>query len=415
KAIVYDDTAFEQLVQTVKLHALTDPVQVICDARTFKVAGQRTEATLLSAGVDAKTFIVPDQNGKSPICDETTKNTLNNSLPKTAVMIAVGSGVINDLVKWVSFERNIPYYVMATAASMNGYAAANVAATVNGVKTLMRAHAPLAVFAVPHIIENAPFEMTASGLGDALAKPVSSADWRLNQILFDEYYCQFIVDIVKELEPGYLDHPEGIKSRDPAAIESLFKTLFYSGVAMTLAGTSSPASGGEHLLSHALDMLSLRDHLDHDLHGRQVGIGTILSAALYEKLWAQDTVTLTPLSPHVDAAFWGALTDEVSGHYQQKLKTAATIANRFSNKDAWQKLKQGLTPFLRSPQTIKNCLKIASAAHQINNIGRYSTDAFTRVWQNCHQLRSRFTILDLAHMAGIMPVCACDLIKKWVV
>ena len=81
-------------------------------------------------------------------------------------------------------------------------------------------------------------------------------NFKLNQLLFDEYYCQFSVDLLKDLEPIYLNHSEKIRNRDADSIRALFEALFYSSVAMTITGTSAPASGGEHLISHTLDMLA---------------------------------------------------------------------------------------------------------------------------------------------------------------
>ena len=83
---------------------------------------------------------------------------------------------------------------------------------------------------------------------------------------------------MEEIEPLYTNRPEDVRDRKPEALEALFHGLLLTGAAMTMAETSSPASGGEHLISHTLDMMSFIDGKPHDLHGRQVGVGTILTA-----------------------------------------------------------------------------------------------------------------------------------------
>ena len=119
--------------------------------------------------------------------------------------------------------------------------------------------------------------MTTAGFGDIISKSQSTADWKMNNFLFGEYYCDFCSEIITDLESAYLGRPDDIKSGKSKAIETLFKALFYSGISMTLVGTSAPASGGEHLLSHTLDMIADVQGGEHDLHGRQVGLGVLFS------------------------------------------------------------------------------------------------------------------------------------------
>ncbi len=415
KALIYADDAMGRLGEFVEANEHKDTIAIIADTRTFQVVGKEVEKAL-SAKLSSQVFshIIPDKGDLSPSCDDVTKEALLNSLPKADLMIAVGSGVVSDLTKWVAFERGVPYYTVATAASMNGYASANVAASVKGVKVLIEATAPLAVFAEPKIIENAPYELTSSGLGDAMAKPVSSADWKLNHLFINEYFCQFVVDIISELEPVYLNHPEKIKNRDPKALKALFEALFYSGIAMTVAGTSAPASGGEHLLSHSLDMLAHRDHKESDLHGRQVGLGTILSAALYEKIFSLDSIEWKSLPEDIDSAFWGNLSKEVGKHYQAKLAKTKDLAKILNQPGKWSSIRDEVKKILRPPQVIKDCLSQAGAAHKIQDICDYDVEMFTKTWIKSHEMRSRFTILDLAFMAGVMPGQAGEIVRKWV-
>lgn len=175
---------------------------------------------LLAAGLKISVLILPDVDGDSPVADNTTRDYILEHAPESNLYIAVGSGVINDLVKWVAFLRNTPFLTVPTAASMNGYASANVLATVSGLKVLFHAEACRAVFADPRVINSAPGELTSAGLGDVLAKSVSSADWKLNQFLFQDYFCQYSVDLLKHLEPIYLENPEGICTGRSRRLES---------------------------------------------------------------------------------------------------------------------------------------------------------------------------------------------------
>ena len=226
REVVYERGAARRLPELCGRAADGRLVAVLADARTRAVAVAGVCEALKESGRQVSEVIVPDgADGGTPVCDDVTKERLAAELGEVDLIVPVGSGVLNDLGKWIAFERDIPFVVMATAASMNGYASANVAPTIKGVKTLVRARPPVAVAADPAVIENAPWELTASGLGDILAKSVSSTDWLMNHLLFGDSYCARSVGLIADIEPLYLDHPEELKARKPAAVGALFRGL----------------------------------------------------------------------------------------------------------------------------------------------------------------------------------------------
>jgi glycerol-1-phosphate dehydrogenase [NAD(P)+] len=330
RSIFYADDALTRLPEVLDSIVQGSGIVLVADKRTWAIAGEDASKILEQTGWQVQHIIVPDTETGGPVCDEPTHAWLNDRMPPADIALAVGSGVINDLTKWSAFDKNIPYAVFATAATMNGYTAANVAPTIKGVKSLIRARAPLAVFAIPSIIVDAPFELTASGLGDTIAKPVSTADWIFNNKFCDESFCRYCSQIINSLEPYYFEHPKDIINRKPAAIEALFNALLYSGIAMTIIGTSAPASGGEHLLSHTLDMMTSIDGVEHDLHGRQVGLGTIFASALYERIFEIDYPVCHPYPDDIDSKFWGPLAGSVREQYEQKTPTLRTICEKLT-------------------------------------------------------------------------------------
>ncbi len=412
KEIIYSEEALGCLPEVLGSLVKGRRIVLIADKRTWDIAGYSAEKVLEQAGWSTEHIIVPDTNHGGPICNEKTHDWLSDKLPFADIALTVGSGVINDLTKWVAFDHDLPYAVVATAATMNGYTAANVAPTLKGVKSLIRARPPLAVFAVPSVIVEAPFELTASGLGDTIAKPFSTADWIFNHIFFDEYFCRYCSEMINTLEPYYFDHPEDIKNRQPAAIEALFKALLYSGIAMTLVGTSAPASGGEHLLSHTLDMMTCVDGVAHDLHGRQVGLGTLFSSAIYDRIFRiEDTASHAP-PPGIDATFWGPLAESVRKQYEQKQPMLQTLCEKLSDSQAWQVFLDASRSQVRSPDRIKNCLRTAGAAHTFEDIG-CSRKRLRNAILHMHEIRKRPTVIDLAWILGILPAAADDIMDQW--
>ncbi len=410
--VVYSEDALGAVGEVLGEIAAGRRVAVIADVRTWAVAGEECFGLLEEAGWRVNHFILPDSEHGGPVCDDVTFANLKELVPPVEVVLAVGCGVINDLGKWLAFERHIPYAVVGTAATMNGFAAANIAATLDGVKTVLFARAPVAVFAVPSIIREAPYELTTAGLGDVIAKPVSTADWMMNHKFCGEYFCRYCSEMINDLECAYFDNPEAIKSGAPEAIEALFNALVWSGIAMTVVGTSAPASGGEHMLSHTLDMMSSVDGAGHDLHGRQVGLGTIFSCALYERIAAIERPECVELPGDIDEAFWGRLAGNVGAQYEAKKELMQTIRRQAADGRAWECFRDMCRNQVRATEQIKDCLRRAGAANTFADIGcsrRRLRDAVLHM----HEIRTRPTVVDLAWMSGVLPGAVDDLIDRW--
>lgn len=413
RALFYSPDAADELARLLAELVPGRTAIVVADLRTQAVAGERCVRALRAAGFSVADRILRDgPGGASPVCDDRTRDALAAELPAADVLVAVGSGVVNDLCKWVAAERGIPYAVHATAASMNGYSAANVAPSIRGVKSLFRARAPLAIAADPAVIENAPFALTASGLGDAIAKPVSTADWLMNHRLFGEDFSRPVAQIIDHVERSYVETPERLARRDPEAIRALFEALVYSGCAMTLQGSSLPASGGEHLVSHTLDMLGHVDGTGHDLHGRQVGVATIFAAALYERTWARESTQLRPAVAPLEPALWGPIAGAVEAEHAKKRSSAEAARAALSEPGRWAALRAELSPILRSPGAIRECLARSGAAHRIADIG-CTRERFLTAVRHCGAIRGRFTSIDLGWLTGVLPGAAEEIVDTW--
>lgn len=411
--VIYEAGAVRRLAEVCGEAAAGRRAVVLFDARTREAAGQAAADALRDGGWRVQELLVPDRSGgESPVCDDVTKDALARRLEAADVFVPVGSGVISDLGKWLAWQADLPFVTVATAASMNGYASANVAPAVDGVKTLIRARPPAAVLADPDVLRDAPFEMTAAGLGDALAKSVSAADWRMNHLLFGDYYCARSVGLIADVEPLYLEHPERVRDREPGAMEALFGALLLTGVAMTMAETSAPASGGEHLLSHSLDMLAAVDGLAHDLHGRQVGVGAVIASAVYRRVLAVDSPAWAQPPENVDRAFWGPLAAVVAAQYAEKMPRLLAAGDKLQAGGAWDALRAELAPMCRPPELLRDCLCRAGAATRAEHI-KTTPGRLLEVLLRAHQMRARFTVLDLALLVGVLPVAADEIIRAW--
>jgi glycerol-1-phosphate dehydrogenase [NAD(P)+] len=413
-AIEYREDACACLPDLFRRYAPGSRLTLLADARTWKAAGEKAAAAMEAAGWTVAVIRLPDSpGGGDPVCDDVTRAWLDGRIPAdTHAFLAVGSGVVNDLVKWAASDRGLPYLALATAASMNGYSSANIAPAIRGVKRVVSGRAPFAVVAAPSVLAAAPWKLTSAGLGDVIAKPVSMTDWLVNRLLFDEYFCPLCARLIRDLEPVYMNNPEGLARREPEALEALFMALLYSGLSMTLADTSFPASGGEHMVSHVLDMKAMAEGRPHDYHGRQVGLGAIVAAALYERLAVLEKPVFRLLTEPTDEAYWGELSPVVEEEHAEKRERAAAAVQRLNQPGVWEAVRAIIVQNAVSAARIKDCLRRSGAAHTLGAIG-CSRQRFLEAFEHSHQIRARYTVLDLARAAGILPGAAAEITDTW--
>lgn len=278
--------AIGKLAQTLQAMNVGYPY-VVCDKNTHAAAGETVEALLKEAGIAFKLYIIP-REWVEP--DEWTVGAVTMAMdPKCDAVLAVGSGVINDVCKVVAFAAGKPQAVVATAPSMDGYASSSSSMHVNEIKTTVYNACPVAIIADTDILTKAPMRMMWAGFGDMIAKYVSICEWRIANLVIGEYYCEEIAKLVRRSVKRIVDNAGKIASRDPEVIQAITEGLVLSGVAMSFAGTSRPASGLEHYFSHLWEMMAMERRTHADLHGIQVGVGTLTTLKLYD--WIR---TLTP-------------------------------------------------------------------------------------------------------------------------
>ncbi len=386
---------------------------VLFDERTRRAAGAPCLHALAAEGFEAREMLVPDRDGASPVCDDHTLRWLLARMPSTDVIVAVGSGVINDLAKWAAATLDVPYAVLATASSMNGYTSANVAPTVEGVKSLVPGKAARAVAAAPSVLGAAPYRMTTAGFGDLIAKPVSTADWVVSQHLTDEPFSAALAALADRPDGTLFARPEGLAQGDPASVRALFEALVLSGCAMTLHGSSLPASGGEHVISHTLDMMSAADGTPHDLHGRQVGVATIVVAALWQRLMEMQAPVFEPVLPPLEASIWGAAAPAVQRQHEAKEVVLRMACERLSLSGYWDGVREAVRPHLRPPAWVKDRLHRANGATRLSHIG-CSRARFLTALRHGSAMRTRLTCLDLVRMAGLPPEQEESIVDTWV-
>ena len=262
-------------------------VFLLSDRNTYACAGEKACRLLTDAGFQVVAFCL---DAAAPEPDEySSGSALLHYDSACDLVVAVGSGVINDIGKLISATAKVPYIIVATAPSMDGYASATSSMTRSGLKISLNTKSADVIIGDTDILKNAPLHMLKSGLGDMLAKYVSICEWRISHLITGEYYCEEIAELIRGAVKQCVDNATALLKREPGAVQAVFEGLIIGGVAMHYAGLSRPASGVEHYISHVLDMRGVAFGTPVDLHGIQCAVGTLESVKLYEKL-----IKLTP-------------------------------------------------------------------------------------------------------------------------
>ena len=269
-----------------RLPALTEAyahILVVADANTYGTCGSRVEALLGTKRTRSLVFpvdklLVPNEEAIAIIQAQLTI--------ETDLILGIGSGVIQDLCKYVSFEAGLPYQIIATAPSMDGYASKGAAMIIGNMKITYNAHVPEAILGDLDVLKNAPMELIQSGYGDILGKFSCLNDWKLSAVVRGEHFCQTIYDMIDDMLTRVKDLGPALLRRDPEAIGTLMEALVGVGIAMAFVGSSRPASGSEHHLSHFFEVTGLLNEEYYFMHGIDVAYSAVYTQRLREELLA---------------------------------------------------------------------------------------------------------------------------------
>ncbi|MCA9525412.1 MAG: iron-containing alcohol dehydrogenase, partial [Myxococcales bacterium] len=333
---------------------------------------------------------------RHPHADEQTAEQVARKAEGASGLVAVGSGTINDLAKCAAELLGIDFVVVGTAASMNGYASAIAAIVAGGLKTTRAARPARAIVLDTELLAAAPAALTRAGLGDLISKPVSDTDWWLADRLEGTGYSTLPGDIVERAYRRATAAAGGLMAGSPEAYMALGEALVLSGVAMVVAGSSAPASGGEHLLSHLWDMEALAEGREVRLHGAQVGVTTCISAAIYQRLIRIRQADLVPCKPWIEEerrlyAEHGALAPTLIE--QARRKHARTEARLAKLSDGWKELRDEMGERrLPTPAELRAPLLACGAPASLRDLGSSRADG-ARVLRLARDIRDRLTVL----------------------
>ena len=368
-----------------------------CDIEHLAI-GEDVLSELTTMLADKKHILLVADRNTAPLCAERVRTLLGNKFESlccfeqdellvpneqtitqvekhlsdsTDFILGIGSGVINDTCKYVSYHHSIKCGIIATAPSMDGFASSGAAMIIGGMKVTYTTHAPSLILGDIQILQNAPMDMIRSGYADIIGKYSALCDWKLSEFVNDEYLCPFVYDIVKKSTDEVRALASALLKRDGAAIGKLMEILVLIGVCLTLISTTRPGSGSEHHLSHYFEITGLIENKPYFLHGTDVGYSTIVTASLREQITSLE-----------------------APQFQKLTREERERAYRVIYQDFWHEVKQiqdtakrydrDLTPFYASHwNKICDILRLCPPANEIRDMLLeidFDMDAFEQMY-----------------------------------
>lgn len=367
---------------------LNGQLALVCDPNTFDALGQRLSKALPHADLVVL---------KAPLANEAQASDLMDKTRHADSLIAVGSGSLNDLCKYVSHRRRQPYAVFPTAPSMNGYTTSTASMTCGGEKLSLPATPPLGVFFDLTILAKAPRRMIRAGVGDSLCRGTVEVDWFLSHKLRDTPFTAAPFLLQTRAEADLLERISHLQDEDLDAMRSLVELLTLGGLGMLIIGSSQSGSQGEHLISHYIDMF----HRPHPgtLHGEQVGLSTWTMARLQRNMLDRVTPPMlgrTIIDEASMRARYGKLSSACLEVLHKKVLTGRKL-DLMNEKLAaiWGSLRSDLSAKLGSLDGLMAAFNATGVALDAETCG-IDPSFYGVAVGHARELRDRFTMLDLA-------------------
>lgn len=344
-------------------------------------------------------------------------------------VIAIGGGTVADICKYAVFllekeERGsgqIPLIVYQTATSGSAFGSNQSVIFKEGVKRTLPSVFPTAIVADMDVILEGPKGLNLSGFGDMIGILISSTDWFVShQIGMAQHYSPLLFEIMDEAGKILLDIAKDVGTMSSEGLQALDKILIMMGIVSSMGFGTTPISGFEHMISHALDLEGMATGRKLSLHGAQVGLGTAYASVAYHLFLREfdpDKIDWNRCYPSDEESFEeverrfssvdadGRSVQEIWIHYHDKLKRWRSRRKDFEKFLAnWQQpngARDTIVKKLVSPEEVIRALSLSSnPVIPEELIPALSKDQMKFAFLNARFMRDRFVIADIFGFTG---------------
>lgn len=388
--------------ELVRAATLEGKIAIVADENTWDAAGSRIARNLKKEGIVPTEIVIEGR----PKANLFFVDVLSQHLDDCQSVIAVGSGTINDLVKYVTAQDQRGYCVFGTAASMDGYTSTTASISLrSGLKKSLPAQIPKGVFLDIDVIASAPPFLAAAGYGDCMCNSVARIDWWMSHRLLG---TSFSLDpyLIAETENSVFQKiAPGIAAGDMMSVGYLVRSLVLSGIGVAFTGTSHHGSMGEHQISHYIDCFAGHRH-PGSLHGEQVGVASLSMSRIQQWFLKQSTPPVlrpTKINPDDMARRMGSdIAEQCIQEYRAKALNEDG-AEQMNQKlaEIWSELRDECLEIVETTEAMTKNLNLAGGATTAVELG-VPVEFYREAVRHGHEIRNRFSFVDLACDAGLL-------------
>lgn len=390
KDVRIESGAVHSVGQVLKENNFSNTLLLVADKNTLKAA-EGIEKSLDGFTVEYKIY----DNLRLATMDE-VKAVEALICDRDISVLSVGTGSINDTCRQAAANCDKKLCIFGTAPSMDGFASYSSPIVNNGFKASYPAKSPEVIIGDTKILAAAPTELKAAGFGDMIAKYVGLVDWQISALLTGEYYCEKIADLTRSAVDELMGMADKVCVNDEHTAGKIFEALLKTGIGMSFSQNSRPASGSEHIISHLIECVQLRDGILPNFHGDDIGVCSLAMLKYYNKLAEHEQIDTK--DEEVDwedvYTFYGDMADEV-----KKVNFPENIIDDVDKdvlKANWSKIRD----IIHSVPSYEECLaamKAAGCKITVNDIGK-SQKLFDDCVKYSPYMRKRLTLLRLKDM-----------------
>ena len=311
-------------------------------------------------------------------------------------VVSVGTGSVNDICRLAAARQNKKLCIFATAPSMDGFASYCAPIVSGGFKATYPAKSPEVIIGDTKILASAPTALKSAGFGDMVAKYVGLVDWQISALLTGEYYCEKIASLTRDAVDELMEMADKVTVNDEYTAGKIFEALLKTGIGMSFSQNSRPASGSEHIVSHLIECVQLRDNIIPNYHGDDIGVCTLEVLKFYNALAEHETIQADKETVDWDTVyeFYGTMAEEV-----RKLNEPDNVIDGVDPKvlaERWQEIVK-IIRSVPDYETCRKAMETAGCKLTVSDIGK-DEKLFYDCFAYSPFMRHRLTLLRLMGM-----------------
>ena len=315
--VVLGHGVLDKVPNVCKEFGLSGTALIVTGSKTKDVAAGIVGSALQDSGFDVQTALVGEATQENLDKVEDIAREV-----KTDFLLGVGGGSKIDLAKMVAKDLGLEFISIPTSASHDGIASGRASIKNEDGPLSLDARVPLGVIADTAIIVQAPYRLLAAGCADVISNITAVKDWEYAKRLRGEEFSRSAYALAMYTAETIIDNADLIKPNLEESVWVAIRPIIISGVSMSVAGSSRPTSGSEHMFSHALDMIAP----GRALHGEQCGVGAIMMMYLHGGDWSGLREALAKIGAPTAAKELGLTPEQVI----EALVNAHKVRDRFT-------------------------------------------------------------------------------------